>query len=77
MFKDESRVMYWDGTERIDGVKIIYSQRRSAWEIIPCDGGDRITMCPCCEKVFPMARAAKLAANQLFPLIDAEQGLSA
>lgn len=74
MYKDESKVMYWDGTERIDGVKIVYSQRQSRWEIVHTDG-DRVSMCPCCEKVFPMARAAKLAANQLFPLIDADQGM--
>ena len=65
MYKDESRVPYWDGTERIDGVKIVYVQRQSRWEILTGEGRERITMCPCCEKIFPMARAAKLAAAAL------------
>ena len=75
MFREDSRVEHWEGTDRSDGVKIVYSQRRARWEIDRGNGSERITMCPCCEKVFPMARAAKLAANQLFPLIDADQGI--
>lgn len=65
-------VIDWDGQRRRDGTRVELiadtGNYRGGYQIVPPDGGDPISECPCCAHKLPTVRVAKLVANRLFPL---------
>lgn len=56
----------WDGERRSDGMAVVRGVMET-WIVQPADGRASIVDCPCCDKPFATARAAKLVADALYP----------
>lgn len=61
----EIEVPGWDGATREDGMTVASSIE--GFVVFPPDTRPTITECPCCDKPFKTARAAKLVADAVYP----------
>lgn len=64
----------WDGYNvRTDRTQVVrqHDTKGECWVIVPHDERPAITLCPCCDRVFRTARAAKLVCNAIYPLPEA------
>jgi hypothetical protein len=60
----------WQDHERRDGARVEAIPNLGIW-IAAVAGRPVLTMCPCCDKTFSTARAAKLVCNALYPMASA------
>jgi hypothetical protein len=65
-----NEVAGWTGNRRPDGVTIM-GDETVGWAIFPVKPNLLpIAVCPCCGARLMSARAAKLVANEVFPIED-------
>lgn len=57
----------WQGNQREDGLSVVESLDNH-WIIMTREGGPAMAICPCCEKPFLNARAARLVADTVYPV---------
>lgn len=66
----------WDGynvrTDRTQVVRQFLNDVGEHWVIVPHDERPAVALCPCCDRPFRTARAAKLVCNIIYPLPEAQ-----
>jgi hypothetical protein len=68
MAMESDDVPGWAGSTRDDGMGVAIALG-GTWFVKPSDERAAITACPCCQVLFPTARAAKVAANIIYPAV--------
>jgi hypothetical protein len=59
----------WDGERRIaDGARV-YRRTTGEWAIVTADERTMIVECPCCDRAFLSAHAARSVADEVLPVI--------
>lgn len=56
----------WKGNRRVDGLSVVEGID-GQWIVMLPEGGMAMAICPCCEKPFLSARAARLVADLVYP----------
>jgi hypothetical protein len=59
----------WTDDLRMDGLRVMRLEGEGERFRIDSGRGETLDVCPCCSKSLPNARAAKLVADVVFPLV--------
>lgn len=68
MAMESDEVPGWTGNKRDDGMAVAIALNGTFY-VKPPDERWTITICPCCDKAFQTARAAKMVANAIYPAV--------
>lgn len=64
--REQPQTERWHDNRREDGLTVV--EGIEGWMIMPTEGGPTMTVCPCCDKAFQNARAARLVADLVYPI---------
>jgi hypothetical protein len=64
----DDEVIDWEGHQRSDGAAVVVTDEGHWIALVP--GMAPVILCPCCQKPFPTARAAKRVCNAVRPLMS-------
>ena len=61
-----------ENNERRDGLRV--QMGTDGWMILPGKAALPVTLCPCCDRHFMSGRAARAAADMMYPITEPSDG---